>query len=434
LIVGATVIDGTGRDPESNRSILIRGRKIVSIASSGATGADPDAIVVDVEGRTVLPGLIDCHTHLGGTATTDYGQWVIEDDRRQAIVSTIQLRELMQHGITAIRDISRNGIRLKWAVNQGLMPGPHIVSCGPGLTRTGGHGDAWHLPVEMVQESHPWGLLADGPEELRKAVRTLNRMGSDSVKVWATGGGMWENEPETDQHYTMEELEMIVREATLSNLPVLAHAESLAASKDAIRAGVWTIEHGEDLDDECRALMIEKGITHVPTLQLFLGPWFDSYEPAIRPGLEAYPGATLVDKEKARVTENFMKSVEAGVPIAVGSDSFSSVEVPFGESTLEEMRTMARVGMPVLDVIRAATLNGAQVLRIDDRTGSVEVGKDADLIVFDAQLDTGLDEGLTRDHLLLSMRRGAVWKDEISNLVPRSDLIDLPSLEVGQAI
>lgn len=411
IFADCTLVDGTGAEAREHAHVVVADGRIQELGSTRPS-PEPGDRVVECGGRVLMPGLVDCHTHLGGTHSADYGKWVLEDDRQQAILSTVQLRELMAHGVTSIRDISRNGIHLKWAIKQGVLAGPDVVACGPGLSRTGGHGDAWHLPVEMVQVSHPWGLLADGPEELRKAVRSLNRMGADAVKVWATGGGMWENEPETDQHYTLEELQMIVREGRLSNLPVLAHAESLAASKDAIRAGVWTVEHGEELDDECRAMMKDQGIAHVPTLQLFLGPWFDSYDPPPREGLENYPGDTMVQKEKYRVTQNFLASVEQGVTIAVGSDSFSSVEVPFGYSTIEEVRTMVRVGMPILAAIRAATLNGADVLRIGDRTGSIEPGKDADLIVVDAGI---LDdfETFARERISFIMKKGAVWKNHL---------------------
>lgn len=411
VIDNATLIDGTGKDPIADARMVVRDGIITDIGPRADVAIPEGADLRDATGLTLMPGLIDCHTHLGGTFSPNYSDWVLEDDRRQAIVSTAQLTELMRHGVTTIRDISRNGIQLKWAVGKGVLPGPRIISCGPGLSRTGGHGDAYHLPMDLVQESHPWGFVADGPEGLRKAVRELNRMGSDAVKVWATGGGMWEKELETDQHYDLDELTMIVREAGMLKMPVLAHAESLAAAKDAIRAGIATLEHGEELDDECRDLMRAQSIIHVPTLQLFLGPWFDEYPPPPRVGLEHYRGATMVEKEKNRVTDNFNASREAGVIIAVGSDSFSSDTVPFGASTLTEVKTMVSVGMPAMDALVAATLNGAKALRVDDVTGSLEIGKSADYLLLDANPLENI-EVLNPEHMLVIARGNQIWKDD----------------------
>jgi imidazolonepropionase-like amidohydrolase len=384
---------------------------IVAVGEADAVQIPPEAERVDLSGHCLIPGLVDCHTHLGGSHSADYGDWVLEDDRRQAIVSTVQMRQLMTHGVTTIRDISHNGLRLKWAVNNGVMNGPRIIACGPGISRTGGHGDAHHLPVELVQESHPWAILADGPEEIRKAVRRLNRMGSDAVKVWATGGGMWEKELETDQHFDLDELTALVREADLLKMPVLAHCESLAATKDALGAGVASIEHGEELDDEAIAMMLDGDVTHVPTLQLFLGPWFDEYPPPPREGLADYRGETMVEKEKNRCADNFNASRKAGVRIAVGSDSFSSVDVPYGYSTHMEIRTMIEVGMPPMDAIVAATLNGAVLLRVSEQTGSLEVGKQADFIALDG--DPLSDSSVFSPERMTVIARGGVrWKDE----------------------
>jgi imidazolonepropionase-like amidohydrolase len=372
-----------------------------------------EATVVDARDYTVMPGLVDCHTHLGGASSPDYSTWVIEDDTRQAVLSTVQMRSLMDWGVTTIRDISRNGIRLKWAVNNGHLDGPRIVACGPGLSRTGGHGDAHNLSVDLVQHSHPWGMLADGPEELRKAVRTLSRMGADAIKVWATGGGMWDKELETDQHYDLDELRSIVREANHLRIPVLAHAESMAAAKDCIRAGVATIEHGEELDDECRSMMIEKGIIHVPTLQLFVGPWFDEYPPAPRKGVETYPGDSAVEREKNRVIANFNASREAGVTIAVGSDSFSSIEVPFGYSTIAEIHSMVDAGMPTADVITAATANGAKALRVGAETGTLAPGLASDFLIIDGDPLNDIRD-LTRDRMVRIQRGTQVWRDDLT--------------------
>lgn len=418
MVYGGRLLDGRGGVIDDAAMIVEAGR-IVAVGHRDDIVAPADARIVDATAFTVMPGLIDCHTHLGGTSSPDYSTWVIEDDLRQAVMSTKQMRELMDWGVTTIRDISRNGIRLKWAVDNGHLDGPRIVACGPGLSRTGGHGDAHNLPRDMVQHSHPWGMLADGPEELRKAVRTLSRMGADAIKVWATGGGMWDKELETDQHYDLDELSSIVREADHLHIPVLAHAESLAAAKDCIRAGVATIEHGEELDDECRRLMVDKGIIHVPTLQLFVGPWFDEYPPPPREGLDAFPGDTLVEKEKNRVRANFVASLEAGVTVAVGSDSFSSTEVPYGRSTVAEVHTMVDAGMPAADAIVAATSHGARALRISHETGALAPGLAADFLVIDGDPLHDIRD-LSRERMVRIQRGTQVWHDALTPIAPYS--------------
>ncbi|WP_375386289.1 amidohydrolase family protein [uncultured Microbacterium sp.] len=412
VVNAGRLLDGRGGVLD-DATMVIRDGVIVGVGPRGTVDEPRDARVIAADGFTVMPGIIDCHTHLGGASSADYSTWVIEDDLRQAVLSTTQMRDLMDWGVTTIRDISRNGIRLKWAVNNGHLDGPRIIACGPGLSRTGGHGDAHNLSIDMVQRSHPWGMIADGPEELRKAVRTLSRMGADAIKVWATGGGMWDKELETDQHYDLEELTAIVREADHLKIPVLVHAESMPAAKDSIRAGIATLEHGEELDDECRSMMLEKGIIHVPTLQLFIGPWFDQYPPPPRVGLEDWPGETMAQKEKNRVIANFTASREAGITIAVGSDSFSSIEVPYGASTIEEIHAMVRVGMPALEAITAATWNGARALRIDGVTGTLQEGFASDFLIIDGDPLADITH-LTRDRMVHIQRGTQVWHDELS--------------------
>jgi imidazolonepropionase-like amidohydrolase len=410
LVHAGRLIVGTG-EVIDDAAIVVRAGRICAVGPRDSIDTPSDTEVIDAVQHTVMPGVIDCHTHLGGTSSADYQTWVLEDDRQQAMLSTQQMHTLMTHGVTTVRDISRNGLKLKWLVNNGHLAGPRIVACGPGLSRTGGHGDAHNLPCDMIQRSHPWGMLADGPEELRKAVRMLNRMGADAVKIWATGGGMWDKELETDQHYDIDELTMVVREAGMVNMAVLAHAECLAAAKDCLRAGVATLEHGEELDDECRTMMVEQGVVHVPTLQLLLGPWFDAYPPPPRPGLERYRGDTMVQKEKNRVADNFAASVKAGVMIAVGSDSFSTTLVPYGTTSLAEVHSLAETGMSNSAALVAATLNGAKALRVDGETGSLEVGKSADFLVIDGDpLSTITD--LSYENLRYVRRGEQVLRDD----------------------
>jgi imidazolonepropionase-like amidohydrolase len=416
VYAGATVLDGTGRDPIEHGMLVVRDGVVEAVGE--AISIPAGARTVDLDGLVVLPGIVDCHTHLGGASTMNYADWVLEPDARQAIVSTVQMGELMRHGVTTIRDISRNGLQLKWAVNAGVLAGPRIVACGPGLSRTGGHGDAYHLPCDLVQRSHPWAMLADGGEELRKAVRLLIRMGADAIKVWATGGGMWDKELETDQHYDLDELRMIVREARLVHLPVLAHCESLAATKDALRAGVATIEHGEELDDECLHMMVAQDVIQVPTLFLLLGPWWDEYPPPPREGLADLPGETMGEKEKNRIRANFHAALEAGVTMATGSDSFSSVEVPYGAATLREIQLLVETGMEPMDAIVAATRNGARALRVEHLTGTLEPGKAADFVAFDGDPLADI-RVLDAANLRLVVRDGQVWVDELTSATPR---------------
>jgi imidazolonepropionase-like amidohydrolase len=418
IIRAGQLIDGRGGVTHDS-TVVVDGGTIREVGPSREIAAPDGAEVIDANAFSVMPGLVDCHTHLGGTSSVDYRTWVVEDDIRQAIISTKQMRELMDFGVTTIRDISRNGIRLKWVVENGIIDGPRIVACGPGISRTGGHGDAHNLSIDFVQRSHPWGIIADGPEELRKTVRTLSRMGSDAIKIWATGGGMWDKELETDQHFDLDELRAVVREANHLRIPVLAHAESMEAAKDAIRAGVATIEHGEDLDDECRTMMVEQGIIHVPTLQLFTGPWFDAYPPAPREGVDHFPGDTPVQREKNRVIDNFNRSRAAGVTIAVGSDSFSSIEVPFGHSTLAEVHAMVDAGMPPLDALTAATFNGAKALRVADRTGSIMPGLAADLLILDGDPTTDIRH-LAQERMVYIRRGEQVWFDDLTPQPARS--------------
>ncbi|HEY1968007.1 MAG TPA: amidohydrolase family protein [Pseudonocardia sp.] len=402
------LIDGTGADPIEHGVLIVADGVIRAVGRRGRVTVPAGARRVELDDGTLLPGLIDCHTHLGGTASVDFAQWVIEDDRRQAIESTVQMRALMDHGVTTIRDISRNGLQLKAAVNAGSLPGPRIVACGPGLSRTGGHGDAHTLPADLVGRSHPWAMIADGPEQLRQAVRTLNRMGADAIKVWATGGGMWDKELETDQHYDLDELRMVVREAAMVGAPVLAHAESLAATKDCLRAGVATVEHGEELDDECLRMMVVRGVVLVPTLYLLLGPWFEQYPPPPRAGLADYRGETMVEKERNRITDNYTAARQAGVIIATGSDSFSSQHLPFGASLLAELRTMIEVGTPPMDALVAGTANAAKALRVAGVTGTLTEGKSADLLVLGAD-PLGDPEAYRRENIRHVQRGPQVW-------------------------
>jgi imidazolonepropionase-like amidohydrolase len=403
ILHGGLLIDGTGSDTIAGSSVVIDEGLIVYAGPAAGAPAQGDAEVIDLRGATVMPGIIDCHVHLGGTDSSSAHDWVLENDTYQAIVSVKQAEALLAHGVTTVRDISKNGLQLKKATAAGIVRGPRIVACGPGLTRTGGHGDWLEFPVDMVQRSHPWGLLCDGADQVRAGVRQLMRMGSDCIKVWASGGGLWDKELATDQHYSLEELTVITEEAAYIGLPVAAHAECVPAAKAALQAGVNTIEHGYRLDEECVQLMKQKQVTLVPTLALLL-QWFEGYE-----YYGGWGDRLDLTQRSQLLVDNFAMVREAGVRFAVGSDSYANRFTPFGETSLREVRSLVDAGATEMEAVVAATKTAAEALRIDQTVGTLEAGKAGDVVVLSANPLEDISE-LKSDNVLLIVKQGEVYK------------------------
>ena len=385
---GMTLIDGTGCEPVEQATLVVRGGTIEAVGAASEVRVPGDARVVDASGATMIPGLIDAHCHLGGANFPDENDWVLEDDRYQAMTAVAQAERMLRHGFTSVRDISVHGLHLRKAIRAGLIVGPRIVGCWRGLSRTGGHGDA-ELPADMVRSSHPWGIVADGVEEVRKVTREIVKNGSMCIKVWASGGGLHENEPEDAQHYSFEELRVMVEEATFAKLPVCAHCECDSSALEAAKAGVWSIEHGEDLGEETIALMAEKGISLVPTLEL-LRQWFEWSGEGGYYGNIYIPGGgddLPTDKDSLRMvhhdrlSQNMLNARDAGVRIALGSDSFCTSLTPYGEHSLNELHDLVAYGLGPMEALVAATRSGAEVLKIEAQVGTLQAGKRADLVL-----------------------------------------------------
>jgi imidazolonepropionase-like amidohydrolase len=388
-IKGVTLIDGNGQDPLERGVVIIEGSKIQGIGHENEINLAGDVQIIDASDTTVMPGFIDTHVHLGGASYKEEDNWVIENDTYQAIASVGQANAMLQHGFTSVRDISVNGPHLRKAIMEGLIEGPRIIPTWRGLSRRGGHGDAAGVTPGMVRTSHPWGIVADGVEEVRKITREIIKNGSHCIKVWASGGGLHENEPEDAQHYSFEELQVMVEEANYAKLPLIAHCECASAARDAVIAGAWSIEHGENLDEETIQMMAHKGVSLVPTLYL-LKQWFEwsgdgGYygNPYIPGGGDNLPS----DKDSLRpihwerLSTNLMAARDAGIRIGLGSDSFCSEITPYGEQSLNELKALVEYGMSPMEALVAATKNGAEILKIDDYTGTLENGKFADLVI-----------------------------------------------------
>ncbi len=309
-----------------------------------------------------MPGLINCHQHLDnrhgyGSYHTRAAQeipYLVARAARNALLD-------LQEGVTTIRDVaSRHGTNLhvKQAIEDGMLLGPRVVACGQPIAMTGGHG--WHLCIE-----------ADGVAEVRKAARELLKRGADLIKCMASGGfiSIGVDQPWSPQ-LTIEEMHAAFDEAHKAGKPTTVHAHPPEAIQWAVEAGVDCIEHGALIDRESAELLVEKGIWLVPTLG-------ESYIIAHRGeeyGRPAWLAQLCREKLEDRAT-HFGNAVEAGVKMAVGTDVIGTMA--------EEIQLMVEGGVGVMDALVAATRNGAEVCGLLDRTGTLEEGKWADLIVLD---------------------------------------------------
>ena len=372
VLSGGRVFDGTGA-AIADGDIVVEDGRIVDVGS----GLDGDERV-DVSGLTVLPGFIDCHVHVvsSGVIGVQGLQQPFSYGYFQAVRN---LAVTLDCGITTVRDAGGADWGVRKAVDDGLIEGPRLRIAISILSQTGGHGDGWLpsgtcAPIFPPHVARPDGVV-DGPEEMRKRAREIIRAGADVLKVCTSGGVLSPYSDPRRAHLSPEELDVLVAEATAAGLPVMAHAQATDGIKNAVRAGIDSIEHGIYLDDEAIAMMLDAGTWLVPTL---VAP------AAVLQMAEAGAGlpASVVAKAREVVDahrESFARAVEAGVRIAMGTDSGVG---PHGRN-LEELALMAAAGMKPAAVLAATTSSAAQLLGLADSTGTIAPGKRADLVVVD---------------------------------------------------
>jgi imidazolonepropionase-like amidohydrolase len=367
---GGRVFDGTGADPAA-ADVAVDGGRIVALG----TGLDGDE-EIDTRDRTILPGLFDCHTHvtlsnvdLWGVAQRPFSMQFYDAARNlQATLAT---------GITTIRDAGGADLGIKQAVADGLIAGPRLQISITMLSQTGGHGDDWYpsgaaIPLLASHPGRPSGIV-DGPDEVRHKVRELHRAGADVIKVATSGGVLSLRSDPRRAHLRPAELEVLVEEATAAGMFVMAHAQGPDGIKNAVRAGIRSIDHGVYLDDEAIDLMLARGTWFVPTLVAPQGVL-----DAVDAGINLPPNVI----EKARMVVDihraaFRRAVEAGVRIAMGTDSGVT---PHGRN-LRELELMAAGGMQPAAVLEATTRSAARLMGLERDLGTIEEGKLADLVV-----------------------------------------------------
>ena len=387
--------------------VLVRGTDIAEV-SDGAIAA-PKADVVDLGGRTLMPGLIDCHVHILARAAPGPAP-VMLPSLATANASDFLHRMLMR-GFTTARDIAGADLGHKTAVEQGLFVGPRLFVAGRAISQTGGHGDkrsradlvplcsCAHMNVDMCR-------IADGVDAVRRAVRDEIRLGADQIKIMAGGGVASPADPIDQLQFSTEEIEAAVDEATRSHTYVAAHVYTDEGIRRAVEAGVRTIEHGNFLGEETAALMVKWGA--------FLVPNQINYQVVTKMGKElGLPEHHLA--KTAEVMEAGTRALEvahaAGVRIAFGTDLFRAPD----HFQSEEFLIRAQVMKPA-EILRSATVVGAQVLRMEGRLGIVAPGALADLLAIDGNpLD---DLGLLQDqgkHIPVIMKDGAFFKNTLGD-------------------
>ncbi|MEV1290491.1 amidohydrolase family protein [Micromonospora sp. NPDC049679] len=378
-LTNATVFDATGAEPVEGATVVVDGERIVDIATRGAAPASADK-VIDCAGKTVMPGLMDAHVHIGAIDVNILEQHRNYQTSHAALKMGRILTGTLMQGYTTVRDAGGCDAGFRQAVEQGDILGPRLLVSNAPLSMTGGHAD-WRRPtergkaVECCSQVGMNAIVADGPEEIRKGVRENIRTGADQIKVMASGGAMSPADELDTIQYSLEELRMAVQTAEAAGTYVLAHAYSSSAIRNCIAAGVRSIEHGNLMDEETAKLLAEVGTYLVPTLS--------TYELLHRQGAEH--GVAAEPLEKIRMAhEQGMRSLEyayrAGVRIASGSDLLG----PMFAHKHRELSLKAEV-MPAADVLIATTRTNAELFGLADRLGTVEVGKLADLIVVDGR-------------------------------------------------
>jgi imidazolonepropionase-like amidohydrolase len=392
---------------KSGHQVLVNDGVFVEVSKGAIKAAEAE--VVDLGGRTLMPGLIDCHCHVTSTKVKR-GTWAAIGMLPSIIAATAgkTLREMLMRGFTTIRDAAGADLGHKQAVEQGLFVGPRMFVSGRGLSQTGGHGDL----RSRADLASPCGCnfggstrIADGVTAVRQAARDEIRLGADQIKVMASGGVSSPADPIDFLQYSMDELKAIVDEATRSHTYVLAHTYTAEAIKRCVEAGIRTIEHGNFIDEAAAMMMAKAGAYFVPTLITYrklvdLGAQFGLQDHALEKAKEVL----------AVGTRSLEVAKRAGVKVAFGTDL---VGVELHQHQSEEFLVRAEVWSPA-EIIRSATLISAEVVRMEGKLGVIAPGALADALIVDGNPleDLGLmqDQGA---HFPAIMKDGAWVKNTL---------------------
>jgi imidazolonepropionase-like amidohydrolase len=380
--------------------VVVVGKQIQAVGSDVRI---PDgAQVIDLGDATLMPGFIDAHVHLSGQSSGNwYGDFYSEIMRfpaEQALYGAHYAKVTLEAGVTTVRDLGSTdyiALGMRNAIDAGVIPGPRMLVSNYAIGSTGGHADSNPVPPQKIAVSGVIQGVCNGPEECRAAVRYQIKYGANVIKFMPSGGVLSLSDPVDNVQLTQEEMNAIVSEAHAWKRKVAAHCHGDRAAKMAIAAGVDSIEHGSFLQDDTLLEMKKKHVFLVPTL--FAGFWVGSH-------LDTFPPAIAVKAKAAaaQMEQMFQHAARIGVPVALGTDA--AVE-PHGQNA-KEFSLMAKNGFTTAQALMAGTAGGAELLGITEQTGTLSVGKSADVVAVPGNPLTNI---AATEHPLLVMKEGKIY-------------------------
>jgi len=407
VLKAARLIDGTGAAVVNNGVIVVTDNTIIAVGAANSVSIPANAKTIDLGDVTLMPGFIDAHTHLIGRVLGDpAGDSALVRDFESfgAILGVQHARDTLMAGFTTIRNVGASGkfddMALRKAINEGWTPGPRMMSAGHAIGIRGGHCDENGFRPGLFDPGIEEGI-ADGPEQIRAAVRYQIKYGADVIKTCATGGVLSEGDAVGATQYSFEELKALVDEANKLERKVAAHAHGTDGIKLAVRAGVSSIEHGSFLDEEGVRLMKEHGTFLVPTLSAA-----EAVERAAKTGVLKGLRAEKALAAAAAVRHAIKLAVANKIPIALGTDAGV---VPHGANAHEFVLMVEWGGMSRMDAIVAGTSNAARLLGWDKKIGSLTAGKWADIVAVSGD---PLQDIENMQKVVFVMKNGVVYKQQ----------------------
>ncbi len=408
-IKAGRLFSGVGDDYRRNVVIVVEGDRIKSVGPAAEATIPAGATTIDLSSAVVLPGLIDCHTHLGSRADRYDDIYKFKNTPfTSAFAGVLNARKTLEAGFTTVRDVGSRpflAVDLRDAIAEGFLVGPRIVASGPGVSMTGGHGDLNRFAPQVRVSTFPEERdfqIADGPDQVRHVVRAQIKHGVDVIKVHASGGVMSRGDSPGAPQFTIDELRAAVEEAHAAGRKVAAHAHGAQGIKNALVAGVDSIEHGSLIDDEGIQMMLKQGTWLVADI------YNDDY--LLGKAIEFKLSQESIDKERAIgqvQRDNFAKAVRAGVKVAFGTDAGV---YPHGDNG-KQFFYMVKYGLTPARAIRSATSDAAELIGRPKDLGRVAPGLLADIVAVAAD---PLNDVRALEKVGFVMQGGTVVKDELS--------------------